>query len=97
MKPVDEMTPSEINCELCDRLVLGYYSEFFSDAGKIQLLRLMAKRNSWNIFKKWISYYVPVDVRDRMVDGSGAKWELIFDNTGKLAKFALKWLREENR
>jgi len=97
MKPIPEMTTEEKNREVAEWLGMPFHkairANFTNDAGKEQLLRVMEKRDDWNDFKKLISCYVPMDIRNRMVDGSGMKWEYITDTTGKLLDAVLEWKR----
>jgi len=58
--------------------------DFTTDPGKIELLRLMMKRDDWPKFAHYVGTH------------NGAfPLDLITDTTGRLAQAAVEWLRKE--
>jgi hypothetical protein len=58
--------------------------DFTTDSGKIELLRLMQKREDWPKFAHYVGTH------------NGAfPLDLMTDTTGRLAQAALEWLRKE--
>ena len=66
--------------------------DFTSDAGKVQLLRELSKREDWHEF---ICYMIPVKNYDSYILSAIDIVKYILDTTGKLRDQAIKWLREE--
>jgi len=83
----------DINRELAELLgmFVGEYKlstpnipDFTTDSGKIELLRLMMKRDDWPKFAHYVGTH------------NGAfPLDLITDTTGLLAQAAVEWLRKE--
>ncbi len=80
-------------CRKCGKHV-DSNPDFTSDAGKVQLLREMKKREDWNEFQGWC--FVGTSTLDGQVD-YGIPVDLILDTTGKLAKIALDWIKENTK
>ena len=86
---------SGMECTKCGGRVAYHTSlppnpDFTTDAGKVQLLREMEKREDWEEFQGSMC----VGVLDNRVWSWGFPADLILDETGKLAQLALDWLKE---
>lgn len=62
----------------------------FLDAQEV--IEVMRARDDWPEFRKCLGYYIPMDIRDRMPDGSGIRVELVTDRTGCLRDLAIEFL-----
>jgi hypothetical protein len=77
------------SCENCGSM--DYNPDFTTDSGKIELLRLMMKREDWERFK----FQIECQGYDH-IPGNCVKLNLILDTTGLLAQAAVEWLRKES-
>jgi hypothetical protein len=80
-----------ITCKRCNQFIdmAEMNPDFSSDAGKVQLLRLMEGRSDWDEFH---CYALGVDEDNDLIPLG-----YITDTTGKLAKAALEWVKGEKR
>uniref|UniRef100_A0A6M3X6F3 Uncharacterized protein n=1 Tax=viral metagenome TaxID=1070528 RepID=A0A6M3X6F3_9ZZZZ len=88
--------------EICEALGIEWKStyrceednnnpDYASDAGKIQLLREMEKREDWSGFFN----YICMDKFGRLIPESLLNYILDIDITGRLRDAAIEWMRKE--